>query len=112
MKMAPETAVKDKDQELAESEPGNLGDAKEAAPQDKVMMPMFGGEIRIVADAKTGSIMVNAPPNLLLALGMLDAAKFILVQKQQEDLAARNAPKIKPATPEDLARLAKGKLQN
>lgn len=44
----------------------------------------IGGEIHIIADARTGSIQVNAPQNLVIAFGLIEAAKMILVQRQQE----------------------------
>jgi len=78
---------------------------------NKGPMAFVGGEIRIIANPQDGSIRVSSPPNLLIALGMLETAKFILVQQQQKQMEDALNPKIKPATVADIAALDK-KLQN
>jgi hypothetical protein len=47
---------------------------------------LIGGEIHIKADARTGGISVNAPPNMIVALGLLEVGKAILIKKQQEQM--------------------------
>lgn len=60
--------------------------SEESAPQGNFL----GGEIHIVADPVTGGISVNAPPNLVIAFGLMEMAKVLLAQRQQE--AMRKAP--------------------
>lgn len=69
----------------------------------------IGGKILIVADAQTGGIHVDAPANLLVAMGMLEIAKCVLVQRQAADM--KDEPTIKVATADDLKALA-GKTQH
>jgi hypothetical protein len=64
----------------------------------------IGGKILIVADSETGGIHVDAPANLLVAMGMLEIAKCVLVQRQQGEM--KDEPTIKVATPGDLKALA------
>jgi hypothetical protein len=74
--------------------------AGEAAPKDEVAVPFIGGEVHIIADAKTGGIQVSAPPNLIIALGLLESAKEILLANMRaQNAAAMRAqrPAIVPA---------------
>lgn len=66
---------------------------KEAA-QDQEAGFFVGGEIHIIADPKTGSIMVNAPKNLLIAFGMLEVAKAILTEQQKAQMKKEPAIKV------------------
>lgn len=55
----------------------------------------IGGEIHIIADAKTGAINVNSPKNIIIALGILETAKeIILAQQRQNMTSAKPAPTI------------------
>lgn len=69
----------------------------------------IGGKIEIIADAKTGAISVSHPQNIILALGIIETAKSIIVQKQQEAIRkvqeAMLNPKIFRAGPQDVKNL-------
>lgn len=68
-----------------------------AAPEP---IQTLGGEIHIVADGKTGAVSVQAPPNLAIALGLIELAKVVLVQQHLESMRAQQArrpPAIIPA---------------
>lgn len=78
---------------------------KEEAVQEKTTGLFVGGEVRIVADGKTGGISVQAPENMVVALGLLELAKVILVEKKKEDM--KTAPVVKPATAAELAALTR-----
>ena len=71
----------------------------------------IGGEIRISADPRNGAISVNAPQNIIIALGLLEVAKSILIQKQQEAIKkvqdAQLTPGILRATPQDINKLSR-----
>lgn len=77
-----------------------------AAPvEEKEEVNQFvGGEIHIVADGKSGGISVSAPPNMVVAFGLLEVAKAILMEKQRENAAAK-APVVRPATMADVKAL-------
>lgn len=79
----------------------------DAAPADAQPVGRFiGAEIHIVSDAVTGAIRVNAPPNSIVALGLMEVAKDILLDNQKE--AAKKAPpRIIPAGADALANLRK-----
>lgn len=70
-----------------------------AVPQQ---LRLIGGEIHIRADARTGAISVNAPPNMIVALGLMEVAKAILIQKQQEQLREIEAMRKRIARPGDV----------
>lgn len=78
----------------------------EVAPEEvkEAAGPFIGGEVRIFADAKNGAINVTAPPNLVVALGLIEVGKAILIDMQQENM--KKEPKIKSATVADLRALA------
>lgn len=76
-----------------------MAEVQDKAKEEPVTQ-YIGGELHIVADAKTGQIGVNAPPNIIVALGLLELAKVIIVDKQKE--AMRAQPTIVPAHPNDL----------
>lgn len=57
----------------------------------------IGGTIKIVADAKTGAISVEHPQNVIIALGIIETAKSIIVQKQQEAVAKMQEAMLKPS---------------
>lgn len=61
----------------------------------------IGGEVRIIADAKTGNIHVQTSnSNLIVAFGLLEIAKCILVDRQRD--ARNDEPKIVKPGPADL----------
>jgi len=66
-----------------------------------------GGEVRILADAGTGAISVSAPQNLLVALGMLEMAKVVMVAQHQEAVRAAERPAIVRPGSADLAKVAR-----
>lgn len=88
-------------------EPETQGGPEQEQQQPQPQGQFIGGEIRIVADARTGSINVQAPANLLVAFGMLEAAKVVLVQQQQEAMARAAAPAIKRASLADIPRIVR-----
>lgn len=63
-----------------------------AEPQE--VGAFVGGEIHIIADAKTGAINVNSPKNIIIALGILETAKEIMLAQQRAQMAS--APKPVP----------------
>lgn len=81
----------------------------EVLEQEEVKKPpmhFIGGEVRIIANPKDGSMQVSSPPNLLIALGMLETAKAILIQQHHEQMAKEEEKtRIQPATVADLAAL-------
>lgn len=80
-------------------ENGNVTEPQDAPAQDGVQQ-LIGGEIHIIADAKTGSISVNSPQNFVAALGLLEVAKVIMTQQHLENVKAndrRRPPAIIPA---------------
>ena len=53
-----------------------------------------GGEIHIVADGNTGAMNIQAPPDLIVALGILEVAKVMIISNMQQKVAAsRIAPR-------------------
>lgn len=80
--------------------------AEDAAPQP---MQLIGGEVRILIDARTGALQVSAPPNQLVALAIIEAAKaFITMQMQdgmRRSVAATAPPAIVKAGADALSRL-------
>lgn len=75
--------------------------AEDAAKSPEIPQTRFlGGTIQIHADAQTGGIAVNAPENLVIALGLLETAKAILIQRQQE--AMNRKPAIVRGDPSQL----------
>lgn len=74
--------------------------------------PFVGGEVHIISNAKDGSMQVSAPQNLVLALGLIEVAKAILIQKQQQTMRATQEealrrPAIVRAGPQDVSKLAR-----
>lgn len=66
----------------------------------------IGGEIRIVADPETGRIGVSAPQNFIIAFGLIEVGKTILMQMQRDEQvkAEKKAiPAIVKGTPEMMA---------
>lgn len=71
-----------------------------------------GGEIHIVADGNTGAMNVQAPQDLIVALGMLETAKMIIIRNMQDNVAKAQReqalaprPAIIPAGTNALAKL-------
>ncbi len=58
----------------------------------------LGGEIHIVSDPKTGQIGVNAPVNIVVALGLIEVAKSIIIANNERNVAdAQKAALARPA---------------
>jgi hypothetical protein len=85
--------------------------ANESAPEvgvkPEVADQFIGGEIHIIADAKTGAISINSPKNLIIALGILETAKVIMIKKQQDAMTAATRPSILRASPADVPKLVR-----
>lgn len=70
--------------------------------------PMYiGGELTITADPRTGGMSVSAPENMVVAMGLLEMAKVILVDRQRRQQALQDRPAIARPGAADLARLAR-----
>lgn len=80
-------------------------EVKEEAPERASQL--VGGEIHIVADAHTGAIKVQSPPNLVVALGLLETAKAIMIQQHHENMKAAARPTIVRATASDIPKLVR-----
>lgn len=66
----------------------------------------IGAEIHIISDARTGAVSVNAPPNMIVAFGLIEVAKSILIEDRNAKIAKAMAqPKIIPAGAGDIAAL-------
>lgn len=75
-------------------------ETEKAEEQEQAAPQMIGGEIHIVADARTGSISVSSPQNFVAAMGLLEVAKVIMTQQHLENVKAqerRRPPAIIPA---------------
>lgn len=78
-------------------------EAEAAQGSDQAQATKFiGGEVRILANPNTGEIMVNAPPNIMVAFGLLEMAKLILTEKHREAMQSRPRPAILTAKPGDI----------
>ena len=67
-----------------------------AAPSD----PFIGGEVHIIADPKTGQMSIKAPQNLVVALGILETAKVMIIddmKQKAQRMAIAPRPAIIPA---------------
>lgn len=88
------------------------GEAKEAEvvePETRTQQINLGGEIHIVADARTGAISVNAPENMVVALGLIEVAKQILNDEHKKRMQkAALSPTIMRAGQDALNALKKG----
>jgi len=73
----------------------------------------IGGEVTISADPVTGAISVSHPTNVIIALGLLEVGKAIMLQRQAEQQkraelqAAKNPPAILRADQGTLDQLKK-----
>lgn len=67
----------------------------------------IGGEVHIIADPKTGAMSINAPQNLIIALGLIEAAKAIIIQKQQEVVNKSRPPMILKPSAMDVNKLVR-----
>lgn len=67
----------------------------------------IGGEVLIYADSVTGAMNVRAPENLLVALGIIESAKAILIKRQQDAIEKASKPAIIAPTAADLGMLRK-----
>lgn len=75
-----------------------------AAPQ-----PVIAGEIHIVTDPATGAISVNAPLNVVAALGLIEVAKAIIMENHRQNLQRQApSPRIVKAGADALAKLKEG----
>ena len=94
-----------------EAEAEAVPDVKNADDNLKPKGGYIGGEITIITDARTGAMSVNAPGNLMIALGMLEVAKAILIERQQKAVAkmqeAKLGPAIVRADPQQIAKLGR-----
>ena len=63
-----------------------------AGPAD----PFIGGEVHILADPKTGRMSIKAPQNLVVALGILETAKVMIIDDMKAKSAAAQAAAIAP----------------
>ncbi len=92
-----------KDAEIVE-----VNDAKSA--ENKVT-PFIGGEVHIIADGNTGAVSIQAPEKIIIALGILEAGKAILIDSMNKQAARASEamlsrPAIIPATGAQLTDLA------
>ena len=71
-----------------------IAEKKEEIEAEAKVPQYIQGEIHIEADGATGGISVDAPQNLIIALGLLETAKVILVQRQQQAMRAAEQPRI------------------
>ena len=62
-------------------------DSKPDAP-----MPFVGGEVVIQADPQTGAINVKAPGNNIIAMGLIEAGKMILMHRAMKSMDAQQKP--------------------
>lgn len=83
------------------------GDVREAKPEAARPGRFIGGEVRIIADSLTGAMNVIAPENLLVALGIIESAKAMLIKRQQDAIEKANKPAIIAPTAADLGMLRK-----
>lgn len=68
----------------------------------------ISGEIRIVADGKTGAILVDHPENMITAMGMIEMAKVVMIDNLKQSLSATpKRPAIVPAGADALKHLGK-----
>lgn len=75
-----------------------------AAPQ-----PVIAGEVHIVTDPATGAISVNAPLNVVAALGLIEVAKAIIMENHRQNLQKQAvSPRIVKAGADALAKLKEG----
>lgn len=90
------------DAEVAPSVPEG---AKDVTPSEK----FIAGEIKIVVDGRTGAISVNHPQNIIVALGILETAKAMIIEKQQKLVAQMQEavlnPKIVRPGPADFSKI-------
>lgn len=61
-----------------------MNSGEELAVKKDERYDTVGGEIHIFADKATGEVRVNAPQNLLVALGILETAKAVLIQQHMD----------------------------
>jgi hypothetical protein len=67
---------------------------------------LIAGEVHILVDQTTGAISVNAPANMVVALGLIEMAKIILADNHKANLAAApRDPQIIKAGMEALDKL-------
>lgn len=78
---------------------------------DTTTQKYIGGKIEIVADGVTGGMSVSHPENIIVALGILEVAKAMIIEKQQKLVAkmqeAALAPRIMRAGPQDIPKLVR-----
>jgi len=68
--------------------PAEAGALEPKVEEEIAKAPKYaGGEIHIVADGNTGAMSVTAPPDLIIALGILEVAKAFLVDNMKQKVA-------------------------
>lgn len=81
------------------------------APAAPVRQQIITGEVHVKIDPDNGAINISAPENLIVALGILETAKAILIKRQQDLVAkaqeAMLSPKIVRPGVDDLAKVAR-----
>lgn len=100
------------DTEQKPAEPAAETVPVEAGGQPK--RKFIGGTITIVADPNTGALSVDAPDNLVIALGLLEMGKAILIQRQVDNMKAqpKASPRIVPAGMDALKNLPPGLIKH
>lgn len=89
-------------------ENGEVKEAENAAAVEvdaPVPAQQISGEVHVKVDAETGALMVNAPPNCLVALAILKAGEAFLTMQLQDQMrgaTARRPPAIVKAGAGDL----------
>lgn len=77
-------------------------DTVKEAPVSK----FIGGEIRIIADGKTGAISVTHPENMITAMGLIEMAKVIMADNLKNSMTQPpKRPAIIPAGADALKHL-------
>lgn len=80
---------------------------EEKTGEEAVESKYISGEIRIIADGKTGAISVVHPENMITAMGMIEMAKVVMVDNLKQSMSAPRRPTIVPAGAEALKHLGK-----
>ena len=67
--------------------------AEEQVAEVSQEQPKFvSGEVHVVVDPKDGSFHISAPENIVLALGILETAKVILIDQQKQRMEKKSVP--------------------
>lgn len=84
--------------------PDEQENVKEAVPVAAAPQPtrFIGAEIHIISDPVTGAVSVNAPGNMIVALGLLEVAKDVLRDNHERGVREMEKKRILPASALDL----------